>query len=303
MESISIPDLLTIVYVLVDDWYQIEGQFYLKGKPGAKPVFSDSEMMTLMVTHDFMPYPGETQYVAYLRANYLSLFPKLVDQSQYNRRARNLRWLVEKLRESWLGQMHVTAPRQLLLDTKPIPVMGYKRTKSHSQFAGQAAYGHCAARNLDYFGYKLVLLSTLDGIPVVYDLVPANLDERTAAEVVLQRVRDCDVFGDKGFIGEDWQATVRSHTGNRVWTAKRQNQANQNPPEFDRLLNHVRERIEGVFHRLQNTGRNIERLLAKTVSGLCTRVILKVTTLILKMVLRCHFGIDVQSFSTISNSH
>lgn len=303
MESISIPDLLTIIYVLVDDWYQAEGQGYLKGKPGAKPVFSDSEMMSLMLAHDFIPYPGETQYVAYLRANHLSLFPQLVDQSQFNRRARNLRWLVEKWRESLLGQLQVKTPDQLLLDTKPIPVMGYKRSKSHSAFAGQAAYGHCAARNLNYFGYKLVLLSTLDGIPVLYDLVPANLDEREAAEVVLQRVRHCDVFADKGFIGDVWQATLRAQTGNRVWTAKRQNQANQNPPEFDRLLNHVRERIEGVFHRLQNTGRNIERLLAKTVSGLCSRVILKVTALVLKMVLRCQFGIDVQSFSTFSNSH
>jgi hypothetical protein len=303
MESISIPDLLTIIYVLVDDWYRVEGQSYLKGKPGVKPVFSDSEMLSLMVAHDFIPYPGETQYVAYLRANHLRLFPRLVDQSQFNRRARNLRWLVEKWRESLLGQLQVNTPDQLLLDTKPIPVMGYKRTKSHSQFAGQAAYGHCAARNLNYFGYKLVLLSTLDGIPVLYDLVPANLDEREEAEVVLQRVRNCDVFADKGFIGDAWQATLRTQTGNRVWTAKRQNQANQNPPEFDRLLNHVRERIEGVFHRLQNTGRNIERLLAKTVSGLCSRVILKVTTLVLKMVLRCQFGVDVQSFSTISNSH
>jgi hypothetical protein len=303
MESISIPDLLTVIYVLVDDWYQVEGHLYLKGKPGANPVFSDSEMLSLMLAQDFIPYPGETQYVGYIRANHLSLFPQLVDQSQFNRRARNLRWLVEKLRESWLGQLHVTAPRQLLLDTKPIPVMGYKRTKSHSEFAGQAAYGHCAARNLNYFGYKLVLLSTLEGIPVVYDVVPANLDERAAAEAVLQRVRDCDVFGDKGFIGEDWQATLRSRTGNRVWTAKRENQANQNPPEFDRLLNHVRERIEGVFHPIQNTGRNIERLLAKTVSGLCTRVILKVTALILKIVLHREFGIDVQSFSTLSNSH
>ena len=41
---------------------------------------------------------------------------------------------------------------------------------------------------------------------MVYDLVAANTDERQAAEVVLQRVQDCDIFGDKGFLGDDWQA-------------------------------------------------------------------------------------------------
>lgn len=77
MTSIDIPELLTIIYVEVDDWYQAEGQELLRGKPGAKPTFSDSEMMTLMLVQDYIPYPGETQFVAYIRANHLDLFPKL----------------------------------------------------------------------------------------------------------------------------------------------------------------------------------------------------------------------------------
>jgi len=289
----------------VDDWYQAEGAALLKGKPGAKPVFSESEMITLMVAQDFIPYPGETQFLGFIRANYRALFPRLVDQSQFNRRARNLRGVVERLRQAWVIRLGVVQPPQLLLDTKPIPVMGTRRSKRHSEFAGSAAYGHCASRELDYFGYKLVMLVTLDGIPVEYDLVPANLDERDAADVVVYRVRDCDIFGDKGFIGADWQATLFEHTGNRMWTTKRANQIQQNPPEFDRLLTHVRERIEGVFHRLQNSGRNVERLLAKTVHGVCTRIILKVTSLVLKILLQREFGIDVQSFQVapVSNPH
>ncbi len=294
--SIDIVSILTIILVVVDDWYKSKGQALLKGKPGAKPQFSDSEVLTLMLAHDFIPYPGETQYVGYIRANYLREFPKLVDQSQYNRRARGLRHMVEILRREWLSELGVDDPKQLLVDTKPIPVMGYKRSKAHSEFAGSADYGHCAARNLNYFGYKLVMLTTLEGMPIVYDLVPANTDERAAAEVVLQQVRDCDIFGDKGFIGDDWQADIRQQTGNRVWTMKRANQALQNPPEFDRLLGSVREHIEGTFHAIQNTGRNIERLLAKTVTGLVTRVALKVTCLVLKHLLRRHFAVDVQSF-------
>ncbi len=272
----------------------------MKGKPGAKPEFSDSELLTLLLAQDFIPYPGETQYVGYIRANFGREFPKLVDQSQYNRRARALRFLVEMLRREWLSMLGVGEPKQLLVDTKPVAVLGYKRSKAHSDFAGRAGYGHCAARNLNYFGFKLVMLTTLDALPLVYDLVAANTDERDAAEVVLQRVRDCDIFGDKGFIGDDWQADMRQHTDNRVWTAKRANQAVQNPPEFDRLLNHIREHIEGTFHCIQNTGRNIERLLAKTVQGLSLRVTLKVTCLVLKHILRRYFAIDIQSFELLS---
>jgi hypothetical protein len=297
MESISITELLLVMYVIVDDWYLVEGRAILKGKAGQKPRFTDSEVMTLMLAQDFIPYPGENQYIGYMKANYLELFPKLITQSQYNRRARNLRLLVEEMRRYWLRELGLLAQADLLLDTKPIPVLGYKRSKKRSDFAGSADYGYCASRKMKYFGYKLVSLCTLEGIPVVYELVPANTDERLAAESVLYALRGCNVYADKGFIGEDWQERIFRHTRNRIFTAKRANQETQNPVEFDRWLNRIRERIEGVFNEIQNTGRNIERLLAKTVVGLATRIIAKMTSHLLKFILRRFHGIDVQTFT------
>lgn len=300
MTSITLIDLLTIIYVLVDDWYQVDGVRWLRSKPGSKPAFSDSEVITLLLAMDFVPFPSEAQFLEFIRANYLGLFPRLLDQSQFNRRARALRLLVEQLRRHWLAELGMMNETQFLLDTKPVPVVGYKRSKRHSQFAGSADYGHCASRNLHYFGYKLVTITTVAGLPVVYDLVSANTDERNAAEVVAGYLAGCDLLADKGFIGETWQAHIRQQTGNRVWTPKRANQRQQNPVAFDRWLNSLRERIEGAFNELQNTGRNIERLLAKTVLGLGTRIIAKVTSHALKYLLRRLFGVDVQTFAVTS---
>ena len=296
MSSITISDLLTIIFVLVDDWYQTYGSKLLAGKVGKKPVFRDSEVMALVLAEDFIPYPAETQYVEFIRANYLPLFPKLLDQSQFNRRARALQFLVEELRRSWIIQKGWHLHTNYLLDTKPVPVLGYKRHKNHSDFAGHAEYGHCASRNLKYFGYKLVVLSTLDGLPIVYELVPANLDERLAAEAVIDFVGHSQIFADKGFLGADWQACMFNQTHNRIWTPKRKNQFVQNAKAFDRWLSALRERIEGVFHEIQNTGRNLERLLAKTVSGLCARVIAKMTSHLLRHLLRIDFHVNVQTF-------
>jgi len=300
MTSISISDVLTIVFVLVDDWYQAHGQQYLKGKAGAKPTFTDSEVITLMVAQDYIPYASETQFIGFIRANFLELFPKLITQSQFNRRARALRLLVEQLRRYWIQQKGWHLQAQYLLDTKPVPVVGYKRSKCHSDFAGSANYGKCASRNLQYFGYKLVTITTLSGIPVVYDLVPANLDERLAAEAIIDHLVYCDIFADKGFIGLEWQTQIFDQTNNLIWTPRRSNQYLQNSQRLDRWLSRVRERIEGTFHEIQNTGRNIERLLTKTVVGLCTRVIAKMTSHLLRHLLRVDFGINVQTFEMIA---
>jgi hypothetical protein len=126
--------------------------------------------------------------------------------------------------------------------------------------------------------------------------VPAHTDEREAAEAVLAYLRGCQIIGDKGFLGMDWQAQVYAWTQNRIWTPRRSNQYQQNPKAWDRWLNSVRERIEGVFHELTDTGRDLEGLLAKTLVGLCTRVIAKMASHALKHVLDLQFGIKVQTF-------
>ena len=102
-----------------------------------------------------------------------------------------------------------------------MPVLGYKRSKKRSDFLGSADYGYCASRHLRYFGYKLVMISTVDGIPLCYELTAANTDERQAAETVLAAIKNVVVIADKGFLGAEWQARIQEETGNRILTPRR----------------------------------------------------------------------------------
>ena len=88
--SMAFEDLATVVYVWVDDWYQAHAADGRQGLAGAKPLFSDSEVITLLLPVDFLPFPGETQFLGFVRANHRALFPQLLSQSQFNRRARQL---------------------------------------------------------------------------------------------------------------------------------------------------------------------------------------------------------------------
>jgi len=81
MQRISIAELLLVIYVIVDDWYLTEGQIILQGKPGRKPQFTDSEMITLMMAQDDIPYPGEKS-VHWLHQSQLS---KIVSRSDYTK--------------------------------------------------------------------------------------------------------------------------------------------------------------------------------------------------------------------------
>ncbi len=146
MNSIDFESLLVTIFVLVDDWYQSDGKSLEYNSPGAKPEMSDSEILTLALIMDYLPFPGESQFIGFIRANYGQWFPTLLERSQFNRRLRRLEHKLESLRRKWVEQLGGLDADSFIIDTKPIPVVGYRRSKKHSDFYGSADYGYCAAR-------------------------------------------------------------------------------------------------------------------------------------------------------------
>ena len=82
-----------------------------------------------------------------------------------------------------------------------------------SKIVGSADYGRFVKRNHKYFGYKLVTVCTLHGLPIVYELVPANSEKRLATETVIDYFSFCDFFGDKGFLGMGIYQSIRLASG------------------------------------------------------------------------------------------
>jgi len=66
------------------------------------------------------------------------------------------------------------------------------------------------------------------------------------------------------------------------------------------MIGRIRQRIEGVFHEIQNTGRNPERLLNKTIVGFLTHIAAKIASHTLRLLLLHKFGINVLRFQSVS---
>jgi hypothetical protein len=299
---IDTETLITLVYFIVNNWYLTEGCKYLKGKPGRKPEFTDSEMITFMILKEFLQFKAERKFLGFMHGNYSEMFPDIVDQSQYNRRSRALRLILDRIRSHFASELGVQLASVYVLDTEPVPVVGYRRSKKHSDFWGTAEYGHCASKNLKYWGYKFVMLVTADGIPAAFELVPANTDERDAAEEVLPAANPGSIaLGDKGFIDEERQEDWKERYGVSVYTFKRKNQHKQNSPAIQQLLKENRSQIETTFSSLDRV-EGLEDHGAKTVLGLVTRIIAKVVAYTFRKYLLRFHGIDVLTFQTVKIS-
>jgi hypothetical protein len=89
-----------------------------------------------------------------------------------------------------------------------------------SELAGWAAYGYCAAHSRWYWGLKLYLLTTPDGMPVAWCLASPKLGEReVAAELLAHAARTgalrpgLTLIGDKGFAGREFEDLVTAGSG------------------------------------------------------------------------------------------
>jgi DDE family transposase len=274
--NMPLDAFLTALYTKVDDWYQAHGPALLAGKVGAPPLFSDSEVITLALAQHWCGFAKEREWLRFIDNNYRALFPKLLSQSEFNRRARNLCWLINEMRRWVLDQMGAYEEEYRLIDGTPIQVRHWRRYGPTHLMLPEAALGYCAAKKEPFYGYRLVVLTTLAGVITDWGLIPANGDEREAALDLLESYRDRIVFGDKGFLDRLRQALLAELTGNQLLTPKRANQKEPQPPAWEALMNRFRRLIESTFSQGKDCF-GLEKPRARSLWGVLSRLIAKLT--------------------------
>ncbi len=215
-----------------------------QGKRGAKPCFSYSEVMTLLLLRDFLPFPGAHQRLGFVRAHSLPLFPRLLDQSQFNRRARALRLPVAELRRHWTTALGATlTPGSCGIPRRsPWWVTNGARNAAISQGRPPTA---CASAGI-------CSISATSGCCCPHAQVsrwpprgcrPTRMSGRRPT-----RCCRCSgtarSAGTKGFLGADWPQAQRETQGHRIRTPTRRNQRHPQSEALNRWLHCQRGRIE-----------------------------------------------------------
>lgn len=183
--------------------------------------------------------------------------------SRFNRRLHALRdWLYGIV--SLLGEVFATG-EVFIIDSMPLPVCKRVRARRCKKVRGQAYCGYCAAKREKFFGWRLHLICTPDGIPVSFDLLPAAEHDLTPIHELTVNLPDgATVFGDKGYISADDALSILEATGVRLVSMRRKNMSpNSWADDFDLRL--YRKRIETVYSQMEKMG--IQSLHARTNLG------------------------------------
>lgn len=270
--------LFAAVYAVIDDWYQEVGWRLVCSRPGVKPRFTDSEVLTVEVVRELEGETRERRWYARVAANWRALFPCLPERSVLHKRTKSLGTLLDRCRCAVRDRLVDPADPRRLLDGTPVPVCDVSRVgRPEGTSAGQqwrpygAEIGRCAARAWWFSGFKLVLTATVDLLPDQAVLVPAATDERAAAAALL--APGLMLIADRNFsrfAASSWRAELDAAGCGIVAPPPRRHAATQDPAARA-VLHHIRNRVETLIGLLKSE-HGLEDHGAHSWWGLRTRV-------------------------------
>ena len=246
---------IVTTYVVIDEilkGYGFEDDCRAKG--------SAAEILTVsVVAAKYFQNHHERALYVLTRLGYVSR----LSVSRFNRRLHALReWLYGII--SVVAELYAQG-ETFIIDSMPLPVCKRARASRCKKVQGKAFCGYCAAKKEKFFGWRLHLICTPQGIPVSFDVLPASEQDLTPIhELTVVLPEGATVFADKGYISDPDAATIFSACGVRFVAVRRRNMSpNSWADEFD--LRHYRKRIETVYSQLEAMG--IQRLHARTNHG------------------------------------
>ena len=295
--------VLTTLFTIVDDTMK-ESPVIQQAleRPGPAPHLSDSEVITMALYQELIGEPREDHFFRLHHDSLQTFFPGLNERSRYNRRKRDLWSVILAVRVSLQMVLDALALEETaVIDSAPVPCVGYKRGKQSSDFLGTADYGVCSSKALKYFGCKFHSVVSLTGVIMSFLITPASpYDNQPVVELLdsfshhLKRL-----LGDGAYNDAALQSFLEQYRSLELLAPTKVNQPPQRSQSAQRQLNRLRLICETVNAQLQEQ-LHLSKHYAKSTRGLMTRIAAKVTAHSVAMMINAFLGRPVLQLAALA---
>jgi len=240
---------------------------HLEHQSDPRAQMPDSEIVTVaVVAATYFANHHERAVQVMLGYGYLS---GRISVSRFNRCLHAL--------SDWLAFMAVTVGELFtqgevfVIDRMPVPVWRRARARRCRKVGGRAYCGYCSAKKETFFGWRLHLICTPHGVPVILQRVPGGFHDLTPIhQLACALPEEARLFGDTAYHAADDEQTIQAETGVRLIPVRTTNMA-PHAWFLDELeLREYRHTIETVNSQLEQMG--VQYLRARTNAGLELKV-------------------------------
>jgi hypothetical protein len=279
LELVVIADLDTLLialYVELTDRI-IPSRGTCRRGPGRPQVVTDAEVVCLGVAQVLLRCDDERRWLRAAPGRVGHLFPRLLSQSEYNARLKDAAGLMEAALR-WLAARTPSSAELLrLMDGTAVRCGASRASAVRSGLAGMASYGHDASHHCFFWGARLLLAVTADGVVTAFGLASPQLaGEREEALAMFGQHKNLPAPGtvivaDKGFAGRGFEAGL-AQMGLRLIRPARKDEP---PRAFPGWL---RQRVEAIIWTLKGQ-LGLDRHGGRAPAGLWTRVLQRLLAL------------------------
>ncbi|MFB9576209.1 IS982 family transposase, partial [Streptomyces yanii] len=168
-----------------------------------------------------------------------------------------------------------------VVDSTPVECGRSRETVKRSDLAGWAEYGYCASHSRFFWGLRLHLVCTLQGLPIAFALTGAKADERETlldllaaeCELLRERLRQT-LISDKNYFGRGFERELSEH-GVQLLRPARKGERERPGAALFKPLRQVIESINETFKGQLD----LERHRGRTPGGVIARVMQRILAL------------------------
>ncbi|MET8554285.1 IS982 family transposase [Streptomyces sp. NPDC004959] len=270
----ELDSLATALYVTTDDLLKGSPQFGpWRPAVGIAPQLSDAELVTLAMMQAMLGFTSEARWLRHARSHLRHLFPYLPKQPGYNKRLRKAAGLLRRVTRLLAADTSVWSDNVWSVDSTPVECGRSRETVKRSDLAGWAEYAYCASHSRFFWGLRLHLVCTLQGLPVAFSLTGAKADEREtlldllAAEPELVTARPGQtLIGDKNYFGRGFEHELAEQDIRLLRPARKGEPERPGAPLFRPLrqvIESVNETFKGQLDLEQHRGRTPGGVIAR----------------------------------------
>jgi hypothetical protein len=243
-----------------------------------KPKLSDIEVIAFALCQESLSIDSENYFWSKLKKDYSKEFPNLIHLTRYNLRKKALIPFIDKLNKKIALKLS-EGENYFIVDSMPMPICKISREKRvkicRETYETAPDKGYTSSTKQYFFGYKLHLLISLNGVFQSMEITKASIhDIYYLSDIKYSGLNNCTLLGDKGYLSAEFQTDLFNYAKVRLETPKRNNQ--KDFEHYPYVFKKCRKRVETLFSQLCDQFM-LKRNYAKTFLGLSSRVITKLT--------------------------
>ncbi len=232
--------------------------------------FSDSEVVTTAIIAMLFFGGNFERARSFLHSS--GMMPRMLSRSRLSRRLSRLTDLIEILfHQLGMTIKELNLESRYTLDSFPVAVCDNIRINRCRIAQGTQFRGYLASKRRYFFGVRVQVISTVEGVPVEFCVLPGRLsDLEGLAQLPLCLPVGADVAADAAYTYYEWEEALAQTDGVRLLVGRKGNSKRRDVPLLHDYKQWLRRRIETVFGEIAKLFP--KKIHATTLSGFVLKI-------------------------------